>query len=139
MKGLERNKQTFYYALYQGTAPLYDGSGLRTGETDVSYSAFKPFSANISAAKGEAQIEQFGASEQYDKIIVTDDVNCEIDENSVLCVDIEPPQDAFVYDYIVKRKAKSLNSISYAIAKVKVTPTPINTAFNNTNEEQTNG
>lgn len=121
MRTLERNKKQFYYALFLGETPLYDKDGYRTGEKDLNYSEWKPYSANISPAMGESQVEQFGNSEQYDKIIVTDNVDCEIDENTVLCIDIVPTQNAdFTYDYIVKRKAKSLNSVSYAITKVKV-------------------
>ena len=43
-----------------------------------------------------------------------------MDENSVLFVDKEPEfQDGIpLYDYIVKKVARSLNSVAYAIARV---------------------
>lgn len=78
---------------------------------------------NVSAATGSAQVEQFGNFISYDKVIVTDNLSCPIDENTVLFVDKEPEYDADgnpLYDYIVRRVAKSLNSISYAISKVTV-------------------
>ena len=56
-------------------------------------------------------------------MIVTDDLSCPIDENTVLFIDKEPEYDDNgnpLYDYIVKRVAKSLNSISYAVSKVTV-------------------
>lgn len=79
--------------------------------------------ANISAATGSAQVEQFGNYAGYDKVIVTDDMSCPIDENTVLFIDKEPDYDEDgtpLYDYIVKRVARSLNSVSYAVSKVSV-------------------
>lgn len=125
MRALERNKTSFYYATYLGMSDIKDESDYYTGEKSLEYSAWKPCAANISPAKGTSQIEQFGNSEQYDKIIICDDTNCEIDENTVLAIDIAPNErtkttDLPIYDYIVKKKAKSLNSVSYAVSKVKV-------------------
>ena len=64
----------------------------------------------------------FGNLESYDKVLITDDMNCPIDENTVLFIDKEPQvvKDKPLYDYTVKRVAKSLNSISIAVSKVKV-------------------
>ena len=125
MRTLERNKTNFYYATYIGMTDIKDDDDYYTGEKATEYSVWKPFSANISPATGTSQTEQFGNSEQYDKIIVTDILDCEIDENTVLAIDIAPNErtkttDLPVYDYIVKKKAKSLNSVSYAVSKVKV-------------------
>ena len=61
--------------------------------------------------------------ENYDKVIVTDDMDCPIDENSVLFVDREPETSLdgdLLYDYVVRRVSKSLNYISIAISKVRV-------------------
>ena len=135
MRTLLRNQTTFYYALYQGKEEILDDDGYKTGEQRVKYSDWVSCSGNISASKGEAQVELFGISEQYDKTIVMDDINCPIDETTVLCIDIAPANrkdGTPIYDYIVKKKAKSLNFVSYAISKVKVdvlpepepTPTP---------------
>ena len=56
--------------------------------------------------------------------MVTDDMSCPIDENSVLFVDRVPVQEdgepLNTYDYVVKRVAKSLTHISYAISRVEV-------------------
>ena len=79
--------------------------------------------ANVSAATGQSQVEQFGNLENYDKVVVTDDMTCPINENTVLFIDKEPAFDSQgkpLYDYTVKRVAKSLNSISIAVSKVKV-------------------
>lgn len=123
MKIMERNKSTFYYLLYQSKERTTDEEGNETGEGRVIYGDPVAMRANVSAATGYAQTEQFGNFITYDKVIVTDDLSCPIDENSVLFIDKEPEFDANgnpKYDYTVRRVAKSLNSISIAVSKVTV-------------------
>ena len=124
MKTMERNKSTFYYLLYDGKEPVRDDQGLETGEERVKYKAAVSMRANVSAASGSAQVEQFGNLVSYDKVIVTEDLTCPMDENTVLFIDKAPeydPKDGSpLYDYRVKRVATSINSISYAVEKVSV-------------------
>lgn len=123
MKTMERNKVPFWYLLYDKKEPVIDEYGNETGDYRVVYKEAVQRKENISAATGSAQVEQFGNFISYDKVIVTDDLSCPIDENSVLFIDKEPEYDPDgnpLYDYIVKRVAKSLNSISYAVSKVNV-------------------
>ena len=88
---------------------------------------------NISAARGETVSRLFGESEEYDKIIVLDDPRTPITEYAVLWVDSTPVVNGdgslttdeneeilSPWDYIVKKIARSLNSVSIAIAKVNV-------------------
>lgn len=122
MKIMERNKQSFFYLLYAGSEPIYDEYGNEVG-TKVTYSDPVPFRANVSPATGSAQVEQFGNLADYDKVIVTDDMSCPLNETAVLFLDKEPEYNADgvpLYDYRVKRVAASLNSISYAVSKVSV-------------------
>lgn len=123
MRTLERNKQTFYYALNLGKQEIIK-DGLHTAEYTTAYSEWKPIKANISPARGESEAELFGNDVQYDRVFVVDDINCPIDENTVLAIDIAPNErettDVMpIFDYVVTRKGKSLNSVSYAVAKVK--------------------
>ena len=123
MKCLERNKTDFYYALFVTNEPGKDEYGNESGEPRIIYSEPVLAKANISPATGVSQVEQFGKDLKYDKVIIVDDMGCPIDENSVLFIDKEPTRDAdgnLLYDYIVKKIAKSLNSISIAISKVEV-------------------
>ena len=122
MRILERNKSSFWYLLYKGIEVVTDEYGNETGETTVLYGDAVEMRANVSAATGNAQVEQFGSFTGYDRVIVTDDLSCPIDENTVLFLDKDPEYDGTkpLYDYIVKRVAKSLNSISYAVSKVSV-------------------
>lgn len=123
MRCLNRNKNEFFACLYKDKKETVDEYGNLTGEFTIEYAYPIPMYANISPAQGDSQVEQFGNSLQYDKVIVTDDIFCAIDENSVLFVDIEPKFDEDgnpLFDYIVKKVARSLNSVSIAISKVVV-------------------
>lgn len=123
MRLMNINKRGFYYSLLEGKFPIIDEWGNESGEKQLIYSEPIFSMANISPARGEAQIEQFGTLEEYDKVIVTEDMKCPIDEYTVLFVDKNPEVDDSgnpLNDYIVKRVAKSLNFIAYAITKVKV-------------------
>ena len=138
MRTLSRNKRKFWYCLYQEETPIVDESGNESGESVVIYHDPVAMVANVSQATGQSNTEQFGNLENYDKVIVTDDMNCPIDESSVLFIDKVPEfktvttsyvqsRDATpvtvivpVPDYTVQRVAKSINSISIAVRKVTV-------------------
>lgn len=125
MKTLKRNQQTLYYATYGTQTEVITPGGLHTFEPVVTYSAWTEFHANISPARGESSADVFGADVNYDRVIVTDDLTCPIDEHTVLAIDIAPNTRETtavqpVYDYVVTKKAKSLNFIQYAVKKVTV-------------------
>lgn len=121
MKCLERNKVDFYYCLYEETENVLDDDGNIAGER-VKYGSPVKARANVSAAQGEAQIEQFGNSVEYDKVILSDDMSAPIDENTVFFIDTPPAFDDDgnpMFDYIVRKVAKSLNTLAVAISKVR--------------------
>lgn len=123
MRSLKRNEQTFYYALYGEEVEEIDEEGNYTGESTIGYGNPVKAKANISASRGEASNEQFGVSLEYDKIICSCDMELPIEETSILWVDTKPVLDEngatkTKHDYIVKKVAKSLNSVQYAIKKV---------------------
>lgn len=133
MKCLNRNRVKFYYSLYKDEIPVLDEYGNHTGEYEIIYGKPTEGKANISAATGETEVFQFGEGESYDKVIVMDSDHPNIDEYSILWVDTIPeltPDGELAkdesgtiktpHDYAVKKVAKSLNSVSYAISKVKV-------------------
>lgn len=133
MRCMSRNKVAFFYALYERKEPIVDDYGNTTGEFEVFYGNPLEYSANISAAKGETQTRQFGENEVYDKVIVADNTAPPIDEYSILWIDITPQLDETgalatdesgkvitPHDYIVTKVARSLNSVSVAVSKVKV-------------------
>lgn len=114
MRALARNKQAIYYALYQGKQDITEDS-YYTGEQETVYSEPVLFKINVSPSKGNADLEIFGIEAQYSKVMVTADMSCPIDEYSRLWIGITPDQP---YNYVVKRVARGLNSISYAIEEV---------------------
>lgn len=123
MKALKRNKRTFWYCLYGTETELTDSDGNYTGETAIGYGAPVECKANISPATGQSNVEMFGNLTDYDRVIVSDDTSLPIDENTVLFIDSTPTNGAGEagYDYIVRRVARSINSVAIAVQKVNVT------------------
>ena len=126
MRLLKRNLRTIKYALYQGKTNIVEDTqdAWETGEKALAYSQPVELECNVSSAMGRTAIEMFGDLQNYEKIIVTDDTNCPINEQSILFVDVpgEAVDGKYVYDYIVRRVAKSLNFIAYAVSKAEVGP-----------------
>lgn len=142
-----RNDSDFWYCQYDPTVQhlIIDENGNETGEIVPHYGAAVMMWANVSPAAGAAQFEQFGNMGNYDKVIVTRDMTCPINENTVLFIDKEPEyttvtthdieegnalyaDDEIVpvtyllpkYDYLVKRVARGLDAISIAVRKVDI-------------------
>ena len=124
MKTLARNMKPFTYCLYTGnTVPVYDEYGNETGELTIGYGEPQVAWGNISPATGQSAVEMFGGVDNYDKIIVTDDLDIPIDTDTVLFVGkaYEVAEDGQpIYNYTVSRVAKSLNFVAIAIREVKV-------------------
>ena len=118
MRALKRNKVKFYYAPFVKRQRSEKGYGYRAIYGDAVAEA-----GNISPANGTTSVEQFGNNIDYDKVIVLDNPDTPIDESSILFLEIEPEKNTdgdYIYDYIVKKVARSLNSVSIAVSKVNV-------------------
>lgn len=142
-----RNDRDFWYCAYDKSTQyiVLDDNGNETGEIAPKYGNAVAVWANVSPASGAAQFEQFGNMGNYDKAIVTRDMNFPIAENDVLFIDKEPEyttvtayeivegnalhaDDEYIqvtynlpkYDYIVTRVAKGLDAIAIAVRKVDV-------------------
>lgn len=116
MRCLERNMRRFWYAGYEST--INDD-----GEPYNAYREPTEAYACISAATGYVGMEMFGTTEGYQKIIVIDDTDFPIDENTVFWIDKEPGYDGdnpTGFDYVVARLSKHLDSIGVAVKKVDV-------------------
>ena len=123
MRCLDRNKREFYYCLYNGETRAIDEDGNYTGETISAYEDPVMVKGNVSAARGTAEIEQFGTNLSYDKTITLEGIDYPIDERTVLFVDSVPGESGALgnppYDYKVVEIAKSLNQTVIAISKVR--------------------
>lgn len=125
MRLMRRNKVRFFYANYIDKSPVTDENGYQTGEYKVVYSNPVEYFGNVSSARGEVVTRQFGEDESYDRVIVMDDPKMQIAESSILWIETMPTilSDGTTdtpYDYIVKKVAPSINSISIAVSKVNV-------------------
>lgn len=123
MRDLLRNQQKFHYALYEGKERVTDALGLKTGEKRIGYSDPVEMKANISPNNGTTYVAAFGLDLQYSNTIVTCDMDCPISETSILWIGIEPTDsegNPVAHNYIVKRVAKGLNNILYAVDKVEL-------------------
>ena len=121
MRCLRRNRVPYWYATRTGSETAYDDYGNETGGVNIIYSNPVKAYANISAAKNTDTVAAFGIELNYDKVLVAESVS--FDENALLWIDKVPviEQDGSTQtspDYVVKRIAKSLNSVAVAVTKV---------------------
>ena len=131
MKALARNKQSLWYALPTGTlTDVKDDNNFYTGEQTLVYATPVKTAMNISPATGRAVLEWFGIATNYDKVLVTDDMNCPITIDTILWIGLDPTTTTVnngvsttvnnPHNYVVNRIAKSLNSIVYGVTEVSV-------------------
>lgn len=100
MRCVKRNEQPFYYALYLRTDTHYDSEGYENGKypvydkpvlTRANISASQ--GTNVYAAQGSTVAMQYGNDEQYKRVIVFEDRDIPINEQSVLWIDVVPSLD----------------------------------------------
>ena len=125
MRGMSRNKQTFWYALYERSEPILDADGNEVGEQSIYGNPVKE-KGNISAARGSTENDLFGVNAVYTKTINPMPINCPIDESSILWVGVKPlikddGSTMTAHNYVVSQVAQSLNHKAYAISRVDVT------------------
>ena len=121
MKCLKRNQIQFYYANPLREEAVRDGDYI-TGDMNVVYDTPVECYGNVAPPSGNVFVELFGADVRYDRVIVLDDASTPITEGTVLCIDSAPSYDGedLIYDYIVRKVARSLNSVSIAVSKVNI-------------------
>lgn len=115
MRDLKRNQQKIYYALL---TEAKDKDEWGNTVNIKGYGEPQEIYASVSANKGEASAQAFGADLKYDREVVTHDMSCPIDEYSRLWLDGRSTEDS--HNYVVVAVSKSLNSIRYAIRRVDV-------------------
>ena len=146
MRLLARNKKDLWYANHTGTTSyVTDNNGLKTGEIEVVYdtpvkvrmSMAISSGANNLGSQGIASIEPYGLVTGYTARAVTEDLNCSMEEQSHVWYGILPThtetrtttvngqtqtEEVEVpnpYNYVVVRKAKSLNHLIYYLKEVE--------------------
>lgn len=93
MRNCKRNRRKMYYALYDSKKMIYDDEGDPTFEYEEGYDNPVEFEASLSAGKSESEHSPFGNDVNYDRTILSFDMELPIDENSLIWVKNEPEYD----------------------------------------------
>lgn len=129
MRCLERNKRTFYYATYKDKEYV-EVNGHKTGDVRRLFNEPVKMRASISATTSMtsatrgafSDVSAYGVVLNYDRRIVTENLDCELDETSVLAIYCEPTYNTetceFNYDHEVIKKVVGLDNITYYIKRV---------------------
>lgn len=128
---LNRNKQTLYYANPVGKDYVTDSNGLKTGRKQITYgtpvevrmSMSISSGANNLGSQGMAGLEPYGLVTGYTHRAVTEDLNCDMGEESIVWYGKEPVDSSgneTPYNFRVVRKAKSLNHLIFYLKEVDV-------------------
>lgn len=131
MKLLRRNTKVYFYASYIGKSEIKDENGFYTGESKLDYSPVKTVRGNLSPVTGGVTSEAFGTFTDYNAVLVTDDMSCDVKENDILWLtkppmlyvspDSFPSENTKMQDTnsrkngIVKRIARTKNVLSVAV------------------------
>ena len=126
MRVLSRNKQDIWYANRTAESYVTDNNGLKTGEKTQTYGT--PVKARMSMAissgannlgsQGMVTLDPYGITTAYTHRMVTHDMNCPINEESLIWIGRTPTDGA--HNFKVVRMARSLNHIIYYVKEVDV-------------------
>lgn len=119
MRCLNRNKQIVWYSLFEGDVMNTDSEGNFTGTRSQKYSEPEYEYFNVSAGKGNADVNPFGIDTPYSRTMVTTDIECPVDESTRVWIGVSPEDDK-PHNYEVVAVAKSINSVTYALREVSV-------------------
>ena len=138
MRVLNRNKQDLYYSNPTGFVYATDANGFKTGEKIITYGTVEQTrmsmaissGANNLGSQGMAELEPYGITTGYTHRAVTEDMNCEMYEESHVWYGIEPTREvekdgkivteAVPYNFVVVRRSPSLNHVIYYLKEVDV-------------------
>lgn len=146
MRVLSRNKQDIWYANRTAESYVTDNNGLKTGEKTQTYGT--PVKARMSMAissgannlgsQGMVTLDPYGITTAYTHKAMTEDLNCGMDEESLVWYRIAPTRTVTVTktvngetvteeteepvpsNFKVVRKAQSLNHLIYYLKEVDV-------------------
>lgn len=125
MRLLDRDLRWVLVSRYESKSPVTDGGGRLTGRYEVSRSEPVAALASVSAARGSALDSVFGQSLDYDRTVLVDDPQFEIDEAAVLWIDCidgsgaMPPDAGQAWDYAVTRVARTPGLTAIAVKRVE--------------------
>ena len=105
MVSMEINKTTIWYSnVIKGeTVSVRDHNGLLTGEKVPRYTKPEPLRVALSesiglnnlTAQGVAELRSYGVTTNYTHRMITEDMNCPVNEESIVWHDIDPGDDPY--------------------------------------------
>ena len=118
MRDLLRNQRTIYYALRTGELENTDDMGNLTGESTPIYGEKTMLRCHVSASVGNDTVSEFGSFTNYTRTLTVSNINCPIDEDTVIWFGVTPDNDT-PPNYIVTKRADSKNGVLYALLEVE--------------------
>lgn len=135
MRVVNRNRRPVAYAFYEGTTELTDENGNFTGELQVNYSEPVRALMNVSGGRGQANVRLFGIGSEFDRTIVTDDLETPFSTDTVFWIETDPAYAAVSgeaiaglsaagkrhdgeFDYRVVRVARTINQVVLGLTEV---------------------
>ena len=144
MRCLERNKKPLWYANRTGETYATDTNGFKTGEKVQAYDTPQQMRCSMSissganniGSQGMATLNSYGIETGYTHNAVTEDMNCPLAEDGIVWYERLPShtetitktvngqqvtEDVVVpnpHNYVVVRKAESLNHLIYYLKEV---------------------
>ena len=132
MRCLERNKKPIWYANRTGESYATDANGLKTGEKVQAYNTPQQMRCSLSissganniGSQGMATLNSYGIETGYTHNAVTEDMNCPLNEDGIVWYERTPTIEvngktvAVPHNYVVVRKAESLNHLIYYLKEV---------------------
>lgn len=146
MRLLARNKRELWFANRISESYVTDANDLKTGEKQQTYGTPVKLKvamsissgANNLGSQGMASVEPYGLVTGYTHNAITEDMNCPLDEEALVWYERTPTQTVTTtkivngetvseetevpvpYNFVVVRKAKSLNHLIYYLKEVDV-------------------
>lgn len=118
MRGLMRNKRPIVYKNFVSTVFKEDERGRKIGK-GVVYTEPITVYGTVSTPVGRAVLAMFGTDENYDKTIVLDKTDIDINENSVFWIDVQYGENV-PYDHVVTKVLRNRNFLTIGVRKVVV-------------------
>lgn len=132
MVSMEINKKTIWYSnlIHGEREPIRDENGLLTGSYRPKYTNPVPLRAALSesiglnnlSAQGIAELEAYGVATNYTHRMVVEDMDCPLDEESIIWHDRDPGDNPYdvPFNFKVIRASKTLNYKMYYLRQINV-------------------
>lgn len=122
MRCLEKNKQTIYYRTFNAITEIGDSTAytetIVSREKTIAYNPYQTMKASISPASGNVTLEGNGIVKDYTHIMITDNMACPINVDTLVWVNRTPTSTSLDADFRITRVSKSLNHITYQLREI---------------------